>query len=295
MSLGDQLLGGLTRVWETTLLAPFDPAQRLYWGFIFSSGLMALLAVYLQRHSLSSRTFLKIFVSKRYWLNRSSLTDIGYFFGNGLLKTLVIAPLLGSHLIVGIAVARFFQATFDTPAHFSISPLAVTTLFTITFFIVEDFSRFILHLSMHKFSFLWYFHKVHHSAQTLTPLTLYRIHPIEMIVYYGRGLLVTGFLSGFFVYLFGAKVSAFDILGVHALGFVFNALGANLRHSHIWLGFGALEHIFISPAQHQIHHSSAPEHRNKNFGTCLSLWDSLFRSLVFSGKFKRLRFGLTSS
>jgi len=62
------------------------------------------------------------------------------------------------------------------------------------------------------------------------------------------------------------------------LGFLFNALGANLRHSHIWLSFGSLERWFISPAQHQIHHSSAEADRDINFGTCLAIWDRLFGS-----------------
>ena len=38
-------------------------------------------------------------------------------------------------------------------------------------------------------------------------------------------------------------------------GVLFNFAAANLRHSHIWISFGRFEKIFISPAQHQIHHS----------------------------------------
>lgn len=38
---------------------------------------------------------------------------------------------------------------------------------------------------------------------------------------------------------------------------VFNMLGSNLCHSHIWLSYGRFwKHIFISPAQHHIHRSS---------------------------------------
>lgn len=62
--------------------------------------------------------------------------------------------------------------------------------------------------------------------------------------------------------------------------FIFNALPANLRHSHAWLSFGhRLEHVINSPAQHQIHHSNAPRHFNKNFATNLSLRDWMFGSL----------------
>ena len=35
----------------------------------------------------------------------------------------------------------------------------------------------------------------------------------------------------------------------------------------------------MSPAQHQIHHSIDPRHHNRNFGSCLSLFDWLFGTL----------------
>ncbi|MCY1462340.1 hypothetical protein D9M71_801040 [compost metagenome] len=47
-----------------------------------------------------------------------------------------------------------------------------------------------------------------------------------------------------------------------------------------------------SPAQHQIHHSDAPRHFNRNFGTNLSLWDWMFGTLyVTTSKPEDIRFG----
>ena len=75
--------------------------------------------------------------------------------------------------------------------------------------------------------------------------------------------------------------------------FIFNGLAANLRHSHVWLSFGPrLEHVLNSPAQHQIHHSDAPRHFNRNFGTNLSLWDWMFGTLyVTTSTPEDIRFG----
>ena len=67
---------------------------------------------------------------------------------------------------------------------------------------------------------------------------------------------------------------------------------ANLRHSHVYIGFGYLEHIFISPAQHQIHHSRNKIHFDQNFGSCLSIWDKAFKSWRASANTKVSRFGL---
>jgi sterol desaturase/sphingolipid hydroxylase (fatty acid hydroxylase superfamily) len=39
-----------------------------------------------------------------------------------------------------------------------------------------------------------------------------------------------------------------------------------------------LEKLFLSPAAHQIHHSVAIEHYDKNFGVCLAIWDHLWKT-----------------
>jgi len=53
-----------------------------------------------------------------------------------------------------------------------------------------------------------------------------------------------------------------------------------------------LEYIFISPAQHQLHHSVAFEHHDKNFGAALAVWDWLFGSLHHSVEFETLHLGI---
>lgn len=61
---------------------------------------------------------------------------------------------------------------------------------------------------------------------------------------------------------------------------VWEIAGANLRHSHVWISWGPwLEHVFISPAQHQIHHSNDPVHFDRNMGAFLAIWDRLFGTL----------------
>ena len=53
-----------------------------------------------------------------------------------------------------------------------------------------------------------------------------------------------------------------------------------------------MEYIFISPAQHQLHHSIAKEHHDKNFGAALAVWDWLFGSLHHSVDFEILHLGI---
>ena len=129
----------------------------------------------------------------------------------------------------------------------------------------------------------------------LTPLTLFRVHPVESVFYFARGLIVFGLVSGIFVWLFGSKVNGLHVLGVDLFGFIFAAMASNLRHSPIWLSFGKLENFLISPAQHQLHHSKAPRHYGANYGSCLAIWDWLGGSLHLAKGQKGLRFGVADT
>ena len=148
-------------------------------------------------------------------------------------------------------------------------------LYTLTLFIISDFTRYWLHRFLHTVPFLWEFHKVHHSAKVLNPLTFYRVHPVENILFAFRYALSIGVVSGVFIYFFGAFIGVVEIVGVNVLLFLFSLMGSNLRHSHIKIKYPkVMENFFISPFQHQIHHST--KHSNKNFGGYLALWDKLF-------------------
>ena len=277
------------------LAIALDPGRRLFWVFILSALVLASLTVALQQGRLDLKAQFRALFNRRYWLNPSTATDGGLLLLNSLLRGSLLIPLLGSHLAGTILVGSWMQSQWGDAPNLAIAMPLLAVIYTLVFFIAEDLSRFGLHAALHKVPLLWYFHRTHHSATTLTPLTVHRVHPLEMALYYLRGLVVFSLVSGTFVYLFRGQVSGVAILGVDCLGFLFNALGANLRHSHIFLSFGPLERWFISPAQHQIHHSAAEEHRDTNFGTCLALWDRLLGSWRPAGRLRALQFGLSQS
>jgi len=61
----------------------------------------------------------------------------------------------------------------------------------------------------------------------------------------------------------------------------------------VWLSFGPLlSKIFVSPAQHQIHHSVDPRHQGKNLGGVFAIWDWLAGTLYLPRERPELRFGL---
>jgi hypothetical protein len=84
------------------------------------------------------------------------------------------------------------------------------------------------------------------------------------------------------------------VLGLNALVFAYYLAGYNLRHSSVWLSYGrAMEQVLISPAQHQIHHSSDPRHADRNFGFIFACWDGLFGTLYVPQGRETLTFGIT--
>ena len=280
-------------MWELLLeplFAPLDPSKRLFWGCALSSLVLASLAVTLTSRRFDLRRQLRALFDGHYWLNRSTLTDVSLLFLNNGIRVLVLLPIVGSHLGLTLITGRFLQANLGDAPTLDLPWFGIATIYALCFFVAEDASRFFLHLAMHRVPLLWRFHRTHHSATTLTPLTLFRQHPIEQALYFARGTLVFGLVSGLFIWLFGRHLSTFDILGVDLLGFLFNMVGANLRHSHVWLSFGPLERWFVSPAQHQLHHSR--DHGNVNLGSHLAIWDRLLGTALSAGAKRELEFGL---
>jgi sterol desaturase/sphingolipid hydroxylase (fatty acid hydroxylase superfamily) len=121
---------------------------------------------------------------------------------------------------------------------------------------------------------------VHHSAQVLTPITVYRMHPVDDFLTFLLGGVFTGIAGGAIQYLFHHDATVMQIGGLNAVFFLFYLCFYNLRHSHLWLHYpGGLGKIFISPAMHQIHHSSEARHWDTNFGLIFGLWDWAFGTL----------------
>lgn len=275
---------------------PLSSGRRIYAVYLLGAILLAG-GVFLYRYRRiarrSPRQLLTYLFSPRIWWHPSARMDY---------KILLLNPIFGAGLasFLGLSLVPIALWVSDgLGAHLGaarpgFSPLTVTALFTLALFLADDFTRFLLHWLMHKLPALWEIHRLHHSAEVLTPATIYRIHPLESFLYSMRLVLTQGVVLGIFFYGFGMRLSAWEVAGANAFTWFFNFAGANLRHSHVWLSFGPwLEYLFISPAQHQIHHSAEPRHFDRNFGAFLAIWDTLFGSLHRAAGDRRPRaFGL---
>jgi len=269
--------------------ALFSPSKRIYWQYIVSSLFIAL--IYLLIHKKEMRLNL----SHKLWLHKSALLDYKYFIVSFFIKTIVIVPIVISAHEITMYVYELLTDYYGYMKIQGFSYGEVMVMFTISLFVVSDLSRYWIHRLLHTIPFLWEFHKVHHSAKVLTPATFYRVHPVENLLFGFRYALSIGVVSGVFIYMFGAMIGVYEILGTNILLYIFSLLGSNLRHSHIKISYPkVMENIFISPFQHQLHHST--KYYNKNYGGYLSVWDNIFGTLQISKHIlqskEKIRFGV---
>ncbi len=284
--LGQRLLALGTEVYEHVQGLLLDPSARTFWlGGLVTVAIVCGLLWGRGTTGLRARQF---------W-NASARVDYGLILAKPVLAAVFGLPALLTTLGVAMATIRALQLLGPTGMLSSaVSPWVVSVVYTVVLFVAWDFSRFALHWAMHRSAVLWQFHQVHHSATSLTPLTLYRVHPLESLLYRLRGVLVTGVLTGAFSFLFGPRTIELQLWGVNALGFAFSVVSGNLRHSHVRWSFGPLvERWLISPAQHQLHHGRAAADCGSNLGTWLAIWDRIAGSHRLAED-RDPRFGLPS-
>ena len=93
------------------------------------------------------------------------------------------------------------------------SGIGAQAVYTLLFFIAYDLGRWLAHTCLHDSKLLWEFHKVHHSAEVLTPATAFRVHPVDLLVTLSVPSLTTAPITGLFLYLYADAVTAWSFLG----------------------------------------------------------------------------------
>jgi len=171
---------------------------------------------------------------------------------------------------------------------------ATRGLYTLAVFCAADGAISLCHFLQHRSAVLWEFHKVHHSAQVLVPITGDRQHPVDLVV---SGILcgwAVGAVDAVFAWATGSSVAPLAVGGRNAVDLFCLTFLLHLRHTHIWVSWGPrVGRWLMSPAHHQIHHSVDPRHHGRNFGKFLAVWDRLLGTLhVPARQPEPLAFGL---
>lgn len=133
--------------------------------------------------------------------------------------------------------------------------------------VLHDMWFYWAHRIEHRVSFLWEFHKLHHSDEQMNCSTFGRDH----------------FLQAAWIALFPAFTLGliFDIDAAQAgeaavWSGLFLALLSMFYHSAIRVRLPWFDRILVTPQVHRIHHSRDPAHHNRNFADVFPLFDILF-------------------
>lgn len=144
-----------------------------------------------------------------------------------------------------------------------------------------DVTAYWIHRGTHAIPLLWRFHRVHHSDTTMDSSTVFRFYPLELILVFGIGNIVTAALFGtdvfsmalyyFFLYLF----------------FFFEH--ANLNYPN-WLN-STLGLIFVMPDHHRVHHQQNQFYTDSNYADIFIIWDRLFGTFKMM-PVEKMKYGL---
>lgn len=241
--------GSLNWTWKSIVFeVPWY--TNYFWGLIFISLLVWSLEILFPWRKNQS-----IF-RKDFWL------DGFYMFFNFFLFSIAIS---GVYKILEITFLEF-DISMSSIFIINLSDLP-GWLQLFVFFILLDFVQWFTHILLHRFPFLWQFHKIHHSVKEMGFAAHLRYHWMENIFYKPLKTIAVMLLGGF------------EPEQAYIVHFIAITIG-HLNHANIKLSWGPFKYILNNPVMHLYHHAyELPNGKfGVNFGISLSLWDYLFRT-----------------
>jgi sterol desaturase/sphingolipid hydroxylase (fatty acid hydroxylase superfamily) len=180
--------------------------------------------------------------------------DLFYF----LVSTLLVQALAFLTLAPSLAILRY--SDLDSLRNWiGGQPLVLQVL---EIMVLTDLVQYWVHRLFHRVPFLWKFHAIHHSAQTLDWLAGSRMHLFEIVCL--RSLTVIPmYVLGF------SEPSLYAYL-------IFVFFLATLVHANIRFSFGFLDRWFVTPRFHHWHHAIEREAIDVNFAVHFPFLDWLF-------------------
>ncbi len=146
--------------------------------------------------------------------------------------------------------------------------------------IFELMAQYLVHYMLHRITWMWKFHMIHHSDTHLDATSGTRHHPGDFVmreIFALAAVVVTGAPVGY--YFFYRICTVFFTYFTHA--------NINLP---IWLD-KPLSLVFITPNMHKFHHHYKRPWTDTNFGNIFSIWDRIFGTFVYDDP-KKIQYGL---
>lgn len=147
--------------------------------------------------------------------------------------------------------------------------------------LVFDLAWYVNHRTMHRFAWMWRFHRVHHSDPMVDVTTTLRQHPSETLIR--------------FVFLLGFGLAAGASPAAFALSRGLAVMGGYIGHANVALPRRLdllISTVLVSPDMHKVHHSRDQAFTDRNYSNIFSLWDRLFGTFVPTRHGRTIEYGL---
>jgi sterol desaturase/sphingolipid hydroxylase (fatty acid hydroxylase superfamily) len=221
--------------------------------------------------------------SERLWtlhpqklFRRDIWADVGYYFINSLLLSLLLVPPMAVlawclHALVPESVRGLTVGL----------PLAARLALAL---VVGEIGCYWAHRWMHEVPFLWRFHSLHHNAEKIDWLVNTRAHPLDLV--FNR---LCGFIP---MYVVGLAQPIHNMADRVSLGVVLvGTVWGFFIHANVRWRFGPIEWLFATPVFHHWHHTN-DEHFNHNYSTMLPWMDMIFGTYYMPRKQWPPRYGI---
>ena len=136
--------------------------------------------------------------------------------------------------------------------------------------VLDLIAQYGVHYFLHKVTWMWRLHLVHHTDKNVDVTTGTRHHPLDFVLRELFALLA--------VVIMGMPISYYFFYRILSVLFTYWT-HANL-YLPFWLDKG-LSYVIVTPNMHKFHHHFQLPWTDSNYGNMLSIWDRIFGTFVY--------------
>lgn len=181
-------------------------------------------------------------------------TDVTHFFMSHVMVQVSV-------MLTMVPAAIFFRWLVNTDLQVVIGEQPIW-LQSIEALVLADLFAYFSHRLFHSVPWLWRFHQIHHSSESMDWLASSRLHIVDILITRAIGF-VPLYILGF------APEALLPYL-------VFASVQAIFIHSNLRFRFGPLRYLVVTPQFHHWHHTAEAHAIDKNFAVHLPVIDFLF-------------------
>jgi sterol desaturase/sphingolipid hydroxylase (fatty acid hydroxylase superfamily) len=201
-------------------------------------------------------------VSRRRFFREGMFTDVLHFFANPIgVRHALAAALVGAEVALAAVVPVGWREFFGG--------MHIGAQFGCVLF-AGEFLSYWTHRASHSWTWLWRFHAIHHSVETMDWLAGARLHLVDVVLTRGATYVP--------IYILGFSEPAFFAY----LGIV--VVQATFIHANVRWEFPRVRWLLVTPCYHHWHHSAEAEAVDKNFAVHMPIWDWLFGTYHMPGR-----------